>query len=319
MIMGKRVCIVSVSLFFLSAIAHVAIYSHSGIFGFAAPYAEVSACDVVINEIMFDPLNGQKEWFEIYNRTGSAVSLNGWSFHDRPTASGRTKACRLSCTIQPGSFLCIAADSSLLELFSFYSSDQYVILNQASFSFNNDSDAVVLCDASGKTIDSVAYSANWHNPGLRDVSGRSLERIDPDGASNSSNNWSTCSDPAGGTPGRANSLFRTVQQTEKTVTVSPNPFSPDGDGFEDVCTIKFKLPYVSALITARIFDVKGRLVRTIANVRYSSGNGEISWDGMDDQNRRARIGVYILFLEASDAQSRQYTTSKNAIVVAGKL
>jgi flagellar hook assembly protein FlgD len=73
------------------------------------------------------------------------------------------------------------------------------------------------------------------------------------------------------------------------------------------------------LITARIFDVKGRLVRTIANVRYSSGNGEISWDGMDDQNRRARIGVYILFLEASDAQSRQYTTSKNAIVVAGKL
>ena len=112
--MGKRVCIVSVSLFFLSAIAHVAIYSHSGIFGFAAPYAEVSACDVVINEIMFDPLNGQKEWFEIYNRTGSAVSLNGWSFHDRPTASGRTKACRLSCTIQPGSFLCIAADSSLL-------------------------------------------------------------------------------------------------------------------------------------------------------------------------------------------------------------
>ena len=319
MALRTTACFVGISLFFLSALAQVVLHSHSGIFGFAAPYTEVSACDIVINEIMFDPLSSQKEWFEIYNRTGSAVSLNGWSFHDRPTASGRTKSCHLSCTIQPGSFLCIAADSSLLELFPFYSSDQYVILNQSGFSFNNDSDAVVLCDASGKTIDSVAYSANWHNPGLRDVSGRSLERIDPDGASNSASNWSTCSDPAGGTPGRANSLFRTAQQTEKIVTVSPNPFSPDGDGFEDVCSIKFKLPYVSVLITARIFDVKGRLVRTIANVRYSSGNGEILWDGMDDQNRRARIGIYVLFLEASDPLSRQYITSKNAIVVAGKL
>ena len=220
MIMRTTACFVGIFLFFLSALAQVVLHSRSEIFSFAAPYTDAAACDVVINEIMFDPLSGQKEWFEIYNRTGSAVSLNGWSFHDRRTASGRTRTCRLSCTFQPESFLCIAADSSLLKLYSFFSDDQYVILNQAGFSFNNDSDAVVLCDASGKTIDSVAYSANWHNPGIRDVSGRSLERIDPDGASNPASNWGTCSDPAGGTPGRANSLFRTFSKPKKSIRLS---------------------------------------------------------------------------------------------------
>jgi hypothetical protein len=293
--------------------------NHSNDTASAAVSVQSNRDDIVINEIMFDPLAGQDEWFEIYNRTSSAVSLKGWNFHDRPSLSGRMKTCSLSCAIPSKNFLCIAADSSLFALFSFSSPDQFVILNQSGgFSLNNDSDAVVLCDASGKVIDSIAYTADWHNPGIKDVSGRSLERIDPDGASNSAGNWSTCSDLYGGTPGKANSILRKTRQSETTVTVAPNPFSPDGDGFEDVCIIKFQLPSVSAMITARLFDIKGRMIRTIANALYSAGNGEISWDGMDNENRRARIGVYILLLEASDPLSGQKTAYKSAIVVAGR-
>ncbi|HQQ85475.1 MAG TPA: lamin tail domain-containing protein, partial [Candidatus Marinimicrobia bacterium] len=37
---------------------------------------------LVINEIMFVPLAGQCEWFEIYNRSEITLDLNGWSFRD---------------------------------------------------------------------------------------------------------------------------------------------------------------------------------------------------------------------------------------------
>ncbi len=127
------------------------------------------------------------------------------------------------------------------------------------------------------------------------------------------------SDVAGGTPGRANSIYTTSLPSNASLAMTPNPFSPDGDGFEDFCSIRYNLPQTTALIRVTIFDIKGRLIRTLANGELTGPKGELIWDGFDDGRQRARIGPYIVFLEAIDSQGGTIATAKAVAVVATKL
>jgi len=72
------------------------------------------------------------------------------------------------------------------------------------------------------------------------------------------------------------------------------------------------LPLKSEL-TLRIYDVKGRLVRTLVE-QEPRVSGEIVWDGKSDKNRTARAGIYLVFLEAKVEQRK--LMKKTTVVVA---
>jgi len=190
---------------------------------------------------------------------------------------------------------------------------------QGNLNLNNDGDDLVLKDASGRVIDSVAYSPAWHNPGVVDPTGRSLEKIRPLGSSNDSRNWSTCAHHVGGTPGRQNSIYTATVAVSARLTITPNPFSPDGDGREDFSLIQYEVPLQVSMVSVRIFDVKGRLVRRLANNEPSGAKGSVFWDGRDDERRKARIGLYIVLLEAIDDRGGVLETAKGVVVLAARL
>jgi hypothetical protein len=245
----------------------------------------------------------------------------GWKFSDRPTASGSFNLFAISQTsivVPPQSFLLVAADSTILAQFpSLTVSSALIILNRpGGFSFNGDGDAIALQDLTGETMDSVSYLPSWHNPDVADTRGRSLERITVNGNSNDGRNWSTCVLPIGGTPGSRNSLNTLSGNSAATLSFSPNPFSPDGDGFEDVCLVRYNLPFTASTIYIRVFDIKGRLVRTLANAELAGVAGEIAWDGLDDARNHIRIGVYVVFLEAIESGRGKNVSAKGVAVVA---
>ena len=79
----------------------------------------------------------------------------------------------------------------------------------------------------------------------------------------------------------------------------PNPFTPNGDGRNDVTYISF---FVSNLIVERpvtinIFDVTGRLVRLLLDTRSTAQafveQNAIQWDGRDNNGRLLPPGLYI--------------------------
>jgi len=79
----------------------------------------------------------------------------------------------------------------------------------------------------------------------------------------------------------------------------PNPFTPNNDRINDIVRFYFpQLGFERAVI--RIFDLYGRLVRTIqvppgfAAVKYSY------WDGTDDDGNPLPQGLYIYTIEVSD-------------------
>ncbi len=102
------------------------------------------------------------------------------------------------------------------------------------------------------------------------------------------------------------------------VSISPNPFSPDDDGFEDFSIISFNLPYNISQVRIRIYDSQGRHVRTLQYSMTATTQNTIIFDGLDDAGRKLRIGIYILLIEISDNNGR-VETIKTPIVIARKL
>ena len=110
-------------------------------------------------------------------------------------------------------------------------------------------------------------------------------------------------------------LFR----SSANISLNPNPFSPDNDGFEDFTIINYNLTQAISQVRIKIFDSKGRLVRTLLNNQASGSSGSVIFDGLDDDKKALRIGIYIVFLEALNDNSGIVETLKTVVVVARKL
>jgi hypothetical protein len=70
----------------------------------------------------------------------------------------------------------------------------------------------------------------------------------------------------------------------------PNPFNP-------ATTVAFEIPHpVRARV--RICDVRGRLVRSLADRDFPAGVHRVSWDATDGSGRAVSGGVYVARFEA---------------------
>ncbi len=278
---------------------------------------------VVINEILYEPLAGYSEFIELFNRSADTVDVQGWKIMDAPSSSGnRIQFPNKALLLFPNQFLVIAADSSFFVQYPLLkaSTGGLTLVAHKDLSLNNSGDDVVLVDQTNTTIDSLRYSPSWHNPSLNtSTAGRSIERINPSLGSNDKRNWSTSVAPSGATPLQTNSIFTKGIPSAAGLSLSPNPFSPDNDGFEDILAITYSLPSPVSMIRVRCFDVPGRLVRTLANNEPVASSGTLLWNGLDDNNRRVRIGMYIILFEALDAAGGVLRVMKDVVVVATRL
>ncbi len=90
--------------------------------------------------------------------------------------------------------------------------------------------------------------------------------------------------PAGGGP---SGLYTGPPPAGAAVALSmarPNPFNPR-------TTISYTAPHAAHTELA-IYDVTGRLVRTLWRGRVAAGEHDLVWDGRDDSGARAASGVY---------------------------
>ncbi len=94
------------------------------------------------------------------------------------------------------------------------------------------------------------------------------------------------------------------------VSIKPNPFSPE---LGQVAVIEINAP-ADQRLTLRIYDLKGRLVKTCLN-NVPGGHQYYYWTGKDDMYRRANIGMYIAHLRS--VTDKGAISDKTKIVVLG--
>lgn len=77
----------------------------------------------------------------------------------------------------------------------------------------------------------------------------------------------------------------------------PNPFNP-------ATTIRFQLPptgqAANRLVTLKIYDITGRLVKTLLHESLPAGYYTVPWDGTGERGETAAGGVYLYRLSAGD-------------------
>ena len=274
---------------------------------------------VVLNEIMYDPAPSgedserEPEWVEILHRGSTQLDLTGWTIED---AKGKPHPLCDSCVVMfPDDYAILAGGSPDDFRWAFPGLEGLVLFPLGGMpALNNAEDVVLLRDAAGTMVDSVFYLGEWGGGG-----GVSLERINPHMGANDPLNWSWCVHPRGATPGQRNSIFTAVVPTGASLSVSPNPFSPDGDGHQEVTIISYRLPTAAARITLRLFDMRGRLVRTLVDQERCSSTGETIWDGKNEVGECLKMGLYIIFMEALDDRRGLVCWEKKTIVLAGML
>ena len=71
----------------------------------------------------------------------------------------------------------------------------------------------------------------------------------------------------------------------------PNPFNP-------TTTIRYDVARGGGLVTLRIFDVSGRLVRTLVDAKESGGQKSVDWDGRNGGGAKVATGTYFYRLTA---------------------
>jgi hypothetical protein len=73
---------------------------------------------------------------------------------------------------------------------------------------------------------------------------------------------------------------------------NPNPFNP-------ATTIRFGL-LSEGRVTLRVYDVGGRLIRTLVDGKRPPGWYEAVWNGLDQSGRSVASGVYFCRLRMGD-------------------
>ena len=257
---------------------------------------------LLINEFLPDPENPlESEWIELYNATDTALELFGWKTGD---AKSQVVIVPDSTAIPAKSFIVVVQDKQNFE--AFYPNVAALIFQPARWpALNNDGDTIKLVGPFGLTEDSIGYKMGYGG-------NVSWEKKDPELSSDNLVNWWRSVDANGSTPGSPNSIAAAYSE-KLQADISPNPFSPDGDGFDDEVTINFTLPF-QANLTARIYDVNGRQVKTLLD-NAPVASGQLHWDGKGNNGKTLRSGIYIIFMETSGSAR---LTKKGTIVLVKK-
>ena len=86
---------------------------------------------------------------------------------------------------------------------------------------------------------------------------------------------------------------------------SPNPFNPS-------TTISYSVPEgTSVQVTLKVYDIRGRLVRTLVDEVRQPGTYSVFWDGKDEAGCQVSSGVYLYRMQARDfVQTRKMVLLK---------
>ncbi len=83
----------------------------------------------------------------------------------------------------------------------------------------------------------------------------------------------------------------------------PNPFNPE-------TTIKYEI-HSGEQVNVQIFDVQGKLIRSLLNDYQSTGTHTIRWDGLNENGNQVPSGVYFLRITAgSETVSKRIVMTK---------
>jgi hypothetical protein len=274
--------------------------------------------DIIINEILFDPLPGGAAFIEMVNISRNTLDLK------QLLLAGNTGDIPESATAMvpggflffPDQYLVITTDPEKVMDHYYCPSPELFVKVEKWPRMNRQKGRLVISDLQRLLLEDVSYSAGMHSPLLANTKGVSLERLGFECPSHDPSNWHSATENSGfATPGYLNSQQAGPSALKKGyVKVEPKVFSPDSSK-DNEATIFYQLDKPGYAGTITIFDASGRLIRRLARNELLGTSGSYTWDGRNQANYVLARGIYIILMEVfhPDGDTRSY---KETVVLA---
>lgn len=252
---------------------------------------------IVLNELMTNPPPGGSDFIEVYNKGSSIVNLQTLVLATRNNRGDITSTRPVICNnrnLFPGEYAVLTSGAGWVQRHYHTRYPETIIGLESLPSFPDKSGTVILGTGDGGILDEVNYSDSWHAPLVRVREGVSLERLDVTQPSNDSDNWHSAAIQYGyGTPGYINSQVLSASGKED-IRIIPDFFTPDGDGIDEVCEVRYRFEQPGSICSIRIYDWYGQLEKILADNALCGTSGHFSWNGKNNKGDRLSSGVYIV-------------------------
>ncbi|GJM34737.1 MAG: hypothetical protein DHS20C18_37380 [Saprospiraceae bacterium] len=236
---------------------------------------------IVFNEINYnspdDPDAG--DWVELFNASGEAVDLSGWTFKDDDDS--HEYMLPQATIMEAWSYLVLCQK---VDNFTEVHPNVSNFLGEFDFGLGSSGDAVRLYDEMGTLVDSVSYGVSAPWPSAPNGTGATLELRHYNLDNSLPESWKA-SLASLGTPGQENSVVTGLNSpvpvlSKSSLKIFPNPF-------RSITNIQLKnaLGQPSSL---RIYTLAGQEV-----FQATSNSGEFQWNGTDHAGKVLSAGIYI--------------------------
>lgn len=258
--------------------------------------------DIIINEIMYDPVEGNPEFIELFNVSDQCIDIRCLSLDVVKREMPPEKPLPLSGhsrIVAPGDYLVVSASTGRLMEAYFLELTGCWLEMEMMPGLLNSGGTIYLTDRSGMILDVAHFGDHLQLDLLDDSQGISLERVSADRPGSDPANWHSAASIEGyATPGKENSQSVAGLENgfEEPLTIEPKVFSPDNDGYEDLLQILITAGAGEWVVRLLITDLAGNPVRHLANNHIVGPLSTYTWDGERDDQTMVTEGIYVIHL-----------------------
>ena len=283
-------------------------------YSFLDTFLRPKPLDIVINELLFNPIEGDNDFVEIINRTNKTLCIKDLQLANYyANIPANFKSITNSYYfIKPQEILVLCTSKETLLHYHPFAMEQQIIELESMPSFNNDEGSVVL-GLDSNVIDEFHYIENMHFDLLQDLEGVSLERINTD--INAINNWHSAAEQDGfSTPTLPNSQAQLLIEPNQILTLSPAIISPNNDGVDDLLSVQIRFKESGYRGRILIFNAEGFLIKTLVNNVLFGTESTYFWDGISDRKEKSTPGRYVIWLEATHSKFLPVAQKQSVVI-----
>lgn len=274
--------------------------------------------DIAINEVLFYEPTGSNDYVELYNKTSKIFNLKDLKLAVLDTSQMVSVVKNITTEgfyLFPNDYVVITKSLKKVTAY-YYTPYPKKVIEMSDFpALKSTGDRVTLVNTSLQIIDDFIFNEDMHFQLLNSFKGVALERIYPNLPTQDPKSWHSASQNIGfGTPTYQNSQYAKFQDFEGEITVTPEVFSPDLDGKDDLLNIFYKFPEPGYVANVQIYDSKGRLIRKLVRNELCGVEGYFVWDGLSDAKTKAEIGIYIVYVEVFNLNGTSKSFKKPCVV-----
>lgn len=267
--------------------------------------------DVLINEVLFNPLPDGVDFVEIVNVTDSILRLDGLRIGNIGAKDTVVVRALRRGYMLPGQI--IALTPQPWKIRRDYPIEDGAHIWEAPLPPLPDrrGNVSLLWGRFGQRIvlDAMDYSEDMHRSDYVQVEGVSLERVSTQIDSEVPFNWVSGLPQSGyATPGYANANALPVHSdAPMRVWLDREVFSPDRDT-SSLLWIHYSLADgEEARLSCAVYTTDGVLVRRISEQLPVGRRGFLYWDGRDERGQACRSDIYIIFVGITTTRGRDMT------------